>query len=202
MKLSCKSLIVLFYIGLFLAFIFSSVAFYSYPGKAMDITGFNFFKDYWCDLYKNETPTGIINPASFYAKLATVIGAVSLIFFWLAVPPYFIRSKPLKVISLLFGVAALVSAALLFSSFHDIVIPLGSALGLIAIFILLYSLRKWKLLYSLGWSVIILGVTCNTIMYTRIADLYLPVLQKIAFIVTIIWAVLVAKTALREINSN
>lgn len=168
----------------------------------MDRTGFNFYTDYWCDLYKAKTPTGKTNPATLYAKLATIIGALSLIFFWLAIPGYFMKSLMKKTIAQTCGIAALVAASLLFTSFHDLVIPLGSGLGVVAIFLLMSSLRKWKTLYRLGFSVIVLAFVCNSIMYTRIADLYLPVLQKIAFIVTVIWAILVARIVLKGKSLN
>lgn len=192
-----KTFIYLFYTLLLVFLSLAIIAMWKYPGKVADSDGFSIIWDYWCDLYKKETPAGKPNTGMLFAKLSTLAAAASFSFFWFVVPIPFVTHKGMRIMTSICGIGAILCCLFLFSGFHNIAIIIGSLLGVIAIFILCYYLRiANKRLYYFGLSVMACVALCNIILYTPIVDKVLPWLQKLAFLLTLVWSLLLSKVVL------
>lgn len=192
-----KTLIYLFYILLLVFLTLAAIAMWKYPGKTLDSDGFSLIWDYWCDLYRSETPAGNLNTGMLFAKLSTLAAAVSFSLFWLVIPGPFVTNKVLRIVTSICGTAAILCCLFLFSGFHNIAIIMGSMLGIVALLLLCYHLRiSNKRLYYFGIAVITLVALCNIILYTPIVEYVLPWLQKLAFVLTLVWSILLSKDVL------
>lgn len=160
---------------------------WKYPGKTLESDGFSLICDYWCDLYKKETPAGKLNPGMLFAKLSTIAAAGSFSLFWIVIPRHYTSNKLLSILMSVCGISAILCSLLLFSGFHNIAIIIGSLLGTIAISVLLFALHKRgeARMFYLGLFALLLILSCNLILYTSVVDLILPILQKISFLFTI-----------------
>lgn len=198
-KLS-RILIYFFFISLILFLGLATLAILKYPGKELGQESFDLVNDYWCDLFKNKTLSGKENGAKLYAKLATLISAIGFSTFWLAAPIYYIPNRIRRHVTQLFGVAALTLSAFLFTSYHDVIIPLGSLLGGIALVSLLVAIKEkgYASLFRMGILVILLLIACNLANVMPSLYFILPWLQKIALLVTIIWAVSISWQVVRS----
>jgi len=189
----------LFFVSL-LAFLgLALIAIIKYPGKDLDQDAFSMIHDYWCDLYKRETPSGKKNGGMLFAKLGTITAALSFGAFWTSAPMYFIEHKAMRIITQALGVLALSIAVFLFSGYHDTVISLGSLFGFLALFLFVISLKGQvdSSLFFLGIIVIVFLVACNILLLLPEFFFILPVFQKLAMCVAIIWTVLIAKLTLK-----
>lgn len=195
-----KSITVLFFLCLILAFVLSYLAITKYPGKTIETVGFQLASDYWCDLYKRQTPSGKLNHGMLPAKLATIAGAFSFICFWIAIPWHIITYKTKRILTQSLGVSALLVGSFVFTSFHDYAIVIGTLLGFFAISLLIQSLRQCgkKKMAVYGIVVILLLIMCNVIMFLPFSDFVLPILQKISFGSTIIWTLMIAWPIMKE----
>jgi len=93
----------------------------------------------------------------------------------------------------IFGTGSMVCASLLFTPLHDIMIPLASLCGLVAlvaIFYVLYGQADSTLFYFGLVCMFLMGLN-NVLYYSNSESLiyYLPLLQKISFLVVLTWIV-------------
>ncbi len=198
MRLNISKLLILgFFAALIVAVVLATLAIIKYPGSTPGTVGFNFVSDYWCDLFKLQTPTGLSNPGMIFAKLATITAAFSFVCFWIAVPIQLIDNKREKIIAQTLAVPALIIGSFLFTGYHDKVILIGSILGFFAMLLLLKSLKENEhhKPYYLGVLAISLLVFCNALVYAPGGFGILAVTQKISCVVMILWMFLIAKNA-------
>lgn len=158
-------------------------------------TTFSWINNYWCDLiwptnYRNEN-----NPAAWIAIPAMFILCTGLGILFYEFPVRYQANEFLKYIIRIFGISAMVLAALLFTPLHDIVIPLASlcaGIALIAVFIVL-SRNQSMGLFNFGLFCMFLLFLNNLIYYSGSGAwlYYLPLLQKISIFIVLIWIVAV-----------
>jgi len=156
--------------------------------------------DYWCDLYTPITKVGKTNGGMLYAKLATLVAAFGYICFWIAIPIDYVRNTWQRIATQISGVISITLAAFLFTGFHDKVILIGSTLGVVACGLLLNSLFRMneKKLFILGCVSVFLTFACNVLVFVDDRYIILPVLQKVAFLITFCWTLLLAFQATKN----
>jgi len=166
--------------------------------------GFSWSQNYWCNLLNETALNGQANTARPVAFAAMAILAPTLIFFWYQFPREGKLGKPWIYITQGSGVAAMGVSLLVFTRFHDAVLNIAGAFGLLALAGTLLTLRKlgWNNLFFLGILIIVL-IGLNNLFYYR-SDLicFLPVVQKITFFFFLLWISLINLRWLRELGSK
>ncbi len=177
--------LILFFISTFL-----------YPGGSQADTnsvGFSWMHNYWCDLIWPTNHREEPNPAAWAAVPAMIILCIGLVILFYQFPNYYPTDPRTAMLIRIFGAASMVCASLLFTPLHDIMIPLASLCGLIAlvaIFYVLFGQTDLKLFYFGIVCMVLMGLN-NAVYYSNSESLlyYLPLLQKISFLVVLTWIV-------------
>lgn len=179
---------------LFIIFYFLSAS--AYPGGSdADKTakGFSWQHNYWCELLAKEARNGQLNNARPIAITAMTILAISLIIFWYTIPPLFTNNTIVNRIITYTGTGSMLLIPLLLTNSHDLVINSAGFLGCIAIIGLLvnlFRLRLYFLLYLGIFCLLLCGLN-NYVYYSNNLMTYLPVIQKISFLIFLLWFILV-----------
>lgn len=169
-----------------------------YPGGSQldkATKGFSWLNNYWCDLLDELAKNGQTNSARPIAIISWIILCFSLSIAWYFLPQLFSINTTTKRTIRICGIGAMLVAALLFTSLHDVVIRLAGGLGFIAFVItltLFYRNKMYRLFYSGLFCVVLMGLNYY-IMMTDATGLYLPVIQKVTFIIVLLWILFVDK---------
>ena len=166
-----------------------------YPGGSdADKTakGFSWQHNYWCELLANEAQNGQPNSARPIAITAMIILAISLIIFWYIIPTLFTNKKIISKIITYTGIGSMLVTPFLLTNSHDLVINIAGILGCIAIIGLLANLFRLRLyfLFYLGIFCLMLCGLNNYVYYSNNLMTYLPVIQKISFLIFLLWFIL------------
>jgi hypothetical protein len=162
-----------------------------YPGGSQAdhyAAGFSWINNYWCNLLNENAINGQANHARPIAMLASGILAASLVIFWIIFSMYSGFSPVSRMIIQASGIISMVLVMFLFSSYHDMVVNLATAAGLVpltATFIGLYRLR-WKMLFWMGLLSLVL-VALNSVLYYGDMLRFLPLVQKFSFLYFLCW---------------
>jgi len=179
-------------IGICLFVLLYIVAALLYPGGSQHdefSKGFSWLHNYWCDLLEYKAQNGADNPSRPVAIAGMAVLCISLILFWYYVPPFLTQQKKLQRTIQVAGIASMMVACFLSSAYHDVIINIAAFLGVIAITGTLVALYKagYKKLFFPGITCIVLCALNNYIYYTSTLVKYLPVIQKITFIIFLLW---------------
>lgn len=168
------------------------IAAYFYPGGSQadrSAKTFSWLDNYWCDLLSEQAKNGIDNTARPVAIISWLILCASLSVFWYFLPYLFSPHATRKKIVQVCGIVSMLTAAFLFTGLHDVVIHAGGALGFIAFIGAFADFYKSRM-YGLFWT----GIFCVALMglnyYIMVADdliSYLPIVQKITFVIVLLW---------------
>lgn len=163
-----------------------------YPGGSqanLDSIGYDWVHNYWCNLLSINAMNGLPNLARPYAIFAMFLLCVSMaVFFYnfpkyLPITPFWNRTVQIA------GVLSMLTAAFMFTNYHDLMTLIASFFGLFALIGIILGLRKNKktsfIKTALG-CMLLLGIN-NYIYYTQHFLTYLPLLQKITFAVVLVW---------------
>ena len=174
--------------------IFIGLYFYAstlYPGgsqiNAASI-GYDWINNYWCDLYTLMEPP---NPSRPFAILAMIILCLSFIIFFIQFAHVFSLSQIWKKLMIFCGSLSMLFATFIFSSYHDLMIVLSSILGIfpvIGIVLGIYKsdLTSFKVTGSFGLILLLIN---NVIYYSKSGIHFLPLIQKITFLVILFWII-------------
>jgi hypothetical protein len=179
----------LFGIILFLVLFVTATKYY--PGGSQAdhyAAGFSWINNYWCNLLNENAINGQANIARPIAMLASGALALSLVIFWIIFSIYCGFTPMARLVVQASGIISMVLVMFLFSSYHDMMVNLATAAGLIpltATFIGLYRLR-WKMLYRMGLLSLILVVLNNVLYYGDMLR-FLPMIQKFSFLYFLSW---------------
>lgn len=191
-------------IGMGLFIFFYVIAALKYPGGSWNLpntNGFSFWNNYLCDLLDTNAINGELNTARFFARISLAILCASLLLLWNKLPRFFKQPSTNKKIMWLSGNLALGITFFLTSGTHDITIRIAGFFGLIAFvtcFIELYKTEKYSLL---GFGVICLVIfLANYLIYeTQLFIHSLPTIQKVTFILFLIWFYVLNKTVYKKL---
>jgi hypothetical protein len=188
-----RTLTPLFGIILFLVLYVTATKYY--PGGSQAdhyAAGFSWVNNYWCNLLNEKAINGQSNHARPIALLASGILALSLVIFWIIFSIYSGFTLIARIVIQGCGIMSMLLLMFLFSSYHDIVINLATAAGLVpltATFIGLYRLQ-WKMLYWMGLFSLVL-VILNSVLYYGDMLRFLPLVQKFSFLYFLCWFCLI-----------
>lgn len=168
-----------------------------YPGGS-DVNpsaiGFSLKNNYWCELMATHAKNGLVNSSRPVAIAAMAVLSISLIVFWYQIPSLFKFRKFTYLFIRFFGISSMLVTPLFLTGLHDWVINLGSLFGGLAIIALLINLYNFKLyfLFSIGIICLLLCALNNYVYYNQAYLHHLPVIQKISFLVFLIWFILLS----------
>ncbi len=163
-----------------------------YPGGS-DIdktaTGFSWQHNYWCELMDSDAQNGKDNTARPVAIAAMFVLAISLIIFWYQIPLLFSGKKTGSMVIRYCGVGSMLIVPFMFTGRHDAVMNIAGLLGCIAIAVLMAKLYTYKMYGYFIYAIlcILLCALNNYVYYTGNLLYWLPVIQKISFIVFLLW---------------
>jgi hypothetical protein len=173
------------------------VATFYYPGGSMadkHARGFSWQYNFWCNLLNEQAINGNPNPARPVAFAALFLLFLSMIVFWIQVPPQLIDRSGWRKTVQVCGTASMLVAIFIYTPLHDAVIDLSGVLGLVALIGLLVGLfaRRARALFVFGLANLLLIGLNNLFYYGEGLLIYLPVLQKISFCSFLLWVSLVS----------
>lgn len=178
--------------GILLFFIFYLIATQFYPGGSNfdpSENGFNWQTNYWCELLYEYSKNGHINIARPYALTAMASLTISVGYFWYAYPQLLVASEKLTNIVRWSGVISMILSSFIFTNFHDSLIYLSVISGSMAYIGLIYVLfRCGHSQYGIYGSICLFLILMNNLIYVvNIGIEYLPIIQKITFLITLSW---------------
>lgn len=181
-------------IGIILFFALYVYASSLYPGGSQwdeEATGFDWEHNYWCNLLNEYAINGQYNPARRTAIGALFILCISLGVFFLNFGRTYVSFGKWKKLIPTAGILSMMFASLVFTKYHDLMTTLSSVFGFIAVLgIIIETYRSHNQLLKI-WGVIaifLLGLN-NYIYYTENFIETLPVLQKLTFLIVLLWVI-------------
>ena len=164
-----------------------------YPGGSNfdpNSVGFDWLRNYWCELLGPIAKNGQPNPARPIASAAMfLIGAALAYFFWempkkLPIPAFFSKMTRFS------GIVSMVFGMLFLTEWHETATIASGFFGVAAISGLFFGLFKGKNwpLFGLGMASLFCVLLNNFIYFTQILLPVLPVAQKISFAIFLYWA--------------
>lgn len=178
-------------VGILLFMVLYAFASTFYPGGSQadaNSIGFDWVHNYTCDLFKPIALNGVENPSTTYAMVAMVILCSSMTFFFylfsIAIPMTFFWQKMVQIT----GTITMVTGILIFTSWHNLMINLTSIFGLLILIGIIRGLAINKHRRFLWTGAFCTGVLIfnNGLYYLEYYD-YLPLIQKITFVIVLLW---------------
>lgn len=163
-----------------------------YPGGSQanaNAEGFDWVHNYWCNLMNEKARNGLVNPAQPFSVLALFILCLSLMVFFIQFAEFFTENKRWKRILQFSGVSSMLCGMFLFTSLHDLMTLLSSFFGLFVIIGIIKTVYKSALSHYKRTGIVcilLLGLN-NCIYYTSQWIEWLPLLQKITFLLVLSW---------------
>ncbi len=178
---------------------FYMVAGWLYPGGTKfdpGRMGFSMVDNYWCDLLDEPTYGGHQNPARPVALVGILILCTGLMVFWWRAPLLFPDSASKGWVVRITGIGSGATLPLVATPQHDLAINIAGILGFIALGISLNVLKKRRetLPMLLGQGTLVFSLLNFLSWQTGIGLLWLPLLQKIAFAVFLLWVVVISRS--------
>ncbi|MDO1513934.1 hypothetical protein Q2T41_14835 [Maribacter confluentis] len=192
-------------LNIILFIIFYVIAAKHYPGGSWlepDINGFSFWHNYLCDLLDINAINGKQNEARLYAIVALCFLCTGILFIWSLLPKLFTTNNNIQKLMGGSGYLSLFSILFLVLGYHDIVVRIAGIFGLVAFVTCCIELYRtsYVKLFLLGVVCIIIFL-CNYYIYeTGITIHILPFVQKITFILFIVWFIALDLTLYQKIR--
>lgn len=163
--------------------------------KDIDAVGFDWVNNYWCDLISEEGRNGAFNPAAFPSKIAMLILTISLMVFFYEFPKHIGNSRFWKKVIPFSGITSMIIAIFIFTKLHDWIIVFSGFFGLIALIGIFVELARSHFRFQLWFGVfgLVLMALNNFLYFVLQYYDYLPLLQKITFVIVLMWIISVAK---------
>ena len=178
--------------GILFFLLFFTIGTFYYPGGSnFDIHsyGYRWNYNYWCELLGEYAKNGQHNDARPFGLVGMVSLAFGVSCFWYFIPKkIFKEGWTLSIISTS-GMISMVLSSFIFTSYHDEVIYGAVFSGSIAFILLFYGLHKTgrKLLFAAGIFCLFLILLNCFIYLTNLGINFLPSLQKLTFLLTLVW---------------
>lgn len=193
--------------GILLFVVFFILAAMHYPGGSNYDTssiGYKWNLNYWCELLGDYSKSGVPNTARPYGFVGMVTLALGVSTFWYAVPKRIHRNKLVASITSVAGILSMFFSAFIFTPLHDLVIFSAVLCGSVSFILLFYGILKTgsKIHFFSGVICLLMIITNCFIYITEIGINHLPSLQKITFLFTLSWIVLIGFHYLRNHEST
>lgn len=174
-----------------------------YPGGSNAdrvAVGFSWQHNYWCDLLGNVGKNGAVNPARPIALTAMLVLCGSLSVFWWLIPLLYPTQSRFVRLSRWAGALSMAIVLFIGTPHHDLVMNVAGAFGLVALtatFWGLYRSRRFALT-KFGLFCMLLILLNNYVYYSHQHIAYLPVIQKVTFVLFLLWIVLINRELYRK----
>lgn len=181
------------------------LAAYQYPGGSNAdrvAVGFSWQHNYWCDLLSTAGKNGAANSARPIALTAMLVLCGSLAVFWWLLPHLYSAQTRFVRLSQWAGVLSMFVVLFIGTPYHDIVMNAAGCFGLVALittFLGLYRSRLFALV-AFGIFCMLLILLNNYVYYSHQLIAYLPVIQKITFVLFLLWIVLINRELYRKVE--
>ena len=180
--------------GILIFIVLYLVASQLYPGGSqadLNSIGFDWMHNYWCNLLNEKGMNGLKNPARPIAITAMIILCSSILLFFYQFARYFAKNTFWKRIIKIAGTLSMLTAALLFTEYHDLMTILSSIFGLFVLIGIIYSVYKSEMTFFKisGIIGIILLAINNYIYYSLQFIELLPLIQKGTFVFILFWII-------------
>lgn len=174
-----------------------------YPGGSnadRGAIGFSWQHNYWCDLLGNVGKNGAINPARPIALIAMLVLCSSLSVFWWLIPHLYSTQTRSVRLSRWAGALSMVIVLFIGTPHHDLVMNTAGAFGLVALTATFWGLYRNRLfaLTAFGLFCMLLILLNNYVYYSQQHIAYLPVIQKVTFVLFLLWIVLINRDLYRK----
>ncbi len=165
-----------------------------YPGGSqadINSVGFDWRNNFWCNLMSEDAMNGRENPASPVALIGMVILCSSMTLFFFQFANYFVKNSIWKMTIKIAGAIAMLSAVFIFTKYHDIMTSILSICGVVGIIGIIRALHKNNLTFFKVSGIICMALVGanNLFYYTENLIQYLPIVQKVGFILILAWTV-------------
>ena len=174
-----------------------------YPGGSnadQTAVGFSWQHNYWCDLLGNVGKNGAANPARPIALTAMLVLGGSLSVFWWLLPHLYPAQTRFVRLSRWAGALSMAIVLFIGTPHHDLVMNVAGCFGLVALtatFLGLYRSRLFALV-AFGLFCMLLILLNNYVYYSHWHIAYLPVIQKVTFVLFLFWIVLINRELYRK----
>jgi hypothetical protein len=174
-------------IGLIASMLQFTIAAAYYPGGSQhdkNSIGYDWQHNYLCNLFNEKAVNGVENPARCWAIGGMLCLCVSLSLFFVRFSEKIPNPTSAKIIKYC-GVGSMFFAFLVATPYHDLMTTLSSVTALVALFYMTVAIFKSKrsLLKWLSGLCLAVLYANNYIYYTQHLLEFLPILQKISFLV-------------------
>lgn len=165
-----------------------------YPGGSKadkQAIGFSWRHNYWCDLFDAIAQNGTASSARPYAIVAMIILCAGFAYLFYLIPQLFDFQDPKLQWLQITGILTAAIAVLIFTPLHGYVIHFAGLFGAIALCLTFYFLYQsnYHFLFYFGLICLLLCIA-NIIIYdTGWGLYYLPIFQKLTFLIFFIWAI-------------
>ena len=194
-----------FGMGIFiLLYILAALVYPGGSGSILSQHGFSFWNNYLCDLLDFYAVNGEVNTARILARIGLFVLCISLIILWYHLPKLFVIKSVNLIIMKICGILALITILFLAIGTHDLIVRIAGVLGVIAFitsFIELFKNSFYKLA-AFGIFCLIIFLINYYIYETGSYLETLPVIQKITFLVYILWFGFLDIALFQSVNSN
>jgi hypothetical protein len=189
--------------GILFFVVFFVIAALNYPGGSnFDpySIGYKWNLNYWCELLGDYSKSGVPNTARPYGFVGMVSLALGVSTFWYAVPKKFHQNHLTGFITSVAGILSMFFSAFIFTPLHDLVIYCAVLCGSLSFVLLFYGIyRTGSKLHFLSGVICLIMIIANCFIYiTELGIDHLPSLQKITFLLTLSWIVLISFHYLRK----
>lgn len=179
------------------------VAACQYPGGSnadQTAIGFSWQHNYWCDLLGDVSKNGAVNVARPIALTAMLMLSVSLAVFWWLLPYLYSNRSQYIRLSQWAGVLSMVIVLFIGTPYHDAVMNTAGCFGLVALTATFLGLYRSKFFALIGFGVfcMILMLLNNYVYHSHQQIIYLPIIQKVTFILFLSWIVLINRKLYRK----
>lgn len=183
--------------GLTIYAILFMLATWLYPGGSLnhpDAIGYSFSHNFLCDLFLSESYNGEHNPGRYIAIGSHVILGLTMMSFFYLLPGIFHRQNTNTKCVQIFGVLTMGIFCFMFTELHDIIVITTAVFGTLALLPFFIELRYLtdRPLKLWAWMCYGMSLLVFTLYTTGWGFYYLPLLQKVTFLVDAVWVIWVS----------
>ena len=175
--------------GIIISILLLLIATMVYPGGSLydkNSIGFQWSKNFISNLFAAKAVNGANNPSQFWADAGMIFLAVSFAIFFIEFSKKITAKHAARVIKYL-GAGGMFFTFLIVTPLHDIMVTIASTLFLVSIFYITVFVLKSKLhLFKFLCIICLLIFYFTLYLYGSGNFVFLPVMQKITFISTIL----------------
>lgn len=177
--------------GIVLSLILLHIATLHYPGGSQadkQAPGFSWRHNYLSNLFDVAAVNGADNPARPWAVAGVFFLCAGLASFFVEFPRKIPAPRPARIIKYA-GLGAIICAFFTITPYHDVLLGCAGTLALFSMFYVTIFVFRSRLFYlkTLCLVCLLFFCACNYVYYTKHFLTFLPVMQKVNFLLLVSW---------------